>query len=197
MDLKNSRKVPAQLDFRSRAKISPLLLQPEQTPTASPENYGAESEGFCTREDAHPGEAASFAASEVLLERPDEGCRTGYPGAPKASLFVHTKIRLASKYLGAKRKKSRQEPYGTHQLCVNIISKRIAYCAITFMWSNGMEVRIPRGKPVFSSRCHSYAVASVPSLPLRYNPATENGKEETCTFNSTSRKEAAPGRQKR
>ncbi|KAH7986258.1 hypothetical protein HPB51_026692 [Rhipicephalus microplus] len=51
----------------------PLLLQPEQTPTASPENCGAESEGFCPREDARPGEAGSSGACEVLLERPDEG----------------------------------------------------------------------------------------------------------------------------
>ncbi|KAL3250122.1 hypothetical protein MRX96_055722 [Rhipicephalus microplus] len=43
----------------------------EQTPTASPEDYG--NEGFFTREDARPGEAGSFGACELLLERPDEG----------------------------------------------------------------------------------------------------------------------------
>ncbi|KAL1435491.1 hypothetical protein MTO96_000163 [Rhipicephalus appendiculatus] len=52
---------------------APMQLQLGQTPTASPENYGLDSEGFRPREDAPSGEPGSFGAGGFLLERPDEG----------------------------------------------------------------------------------------------------------------------------
>ncbi|KAL3226423.1 hypothetical protein MRX96_024958 [Rhipicephalus microplus] len=63
------------------------------------------------------------------------GCRTGYPGAPKASLFAAPRDdSLRSKWERNLRRADKSLTESS-AVCGNIISKRIAYCAITFMWS--------------------------------------------------------------